>query len=104
MGRVGVGKTTVARQLGVELDWPVFSSDQIRKTLAGIPLTERTATERRGEVYSEQMTEQTYKQLVERGLAAVEIHGGVVLDATFSSRAHREFLYKECENARVGLQ
>lgn len=104
MGRVGVGKTTVARQLGVELDWPVFSSDQIRKTLAGIPLTERTATERRGEVYSEQMTEQTYKQLVERGLAAVEIHGGVVLDATFSSRAHREFLCKECENARVGLQ
>jgi aminoglycoside phosphotransferase family enzyme/predicted kinase len=104
MGRVGAGKTTVARQLGVELDWPVFSSDQIRKTLAGIPLTERTATERRGEVYSEQMTEQTYKQLVEHGLAAVEIHGGVVLDATFSSRAHRELLCKECENARVGFQ
>jgi aminoglycoside phosphotransferase family enzyme/predicted kinase len=104
MGRVGAGKTTVASQLGVELDWPVFSSDQIRKTMAGIPLTERTATDRRGEVYSEQMTEQTYKQLVERGLAAVEICGGVVLDATFSRRTHREFLCKECENARVGFQ
>jgi len=104
MGRVGAGKTTIARQLGVELDWPVFSSDQIRKTMAGIPLTERTATDRRREVYSEQMTEQTYKQLVEHGLAAVEIHGGVVLDATFSSRAHRELLCKECENARVGFQ
>src|SRR5437899_12477014 len=42
-GRVGTGKTSVARQLGTELDWPVLSSDQIRKTLAGIPLTERTA-------------------------------------------------------------
>jgi len=26
------------------------------------------------------------------------------LDATFSSRAHRELLCKECENARVGFQ
>jgi uncharacterized protein len=104
MGCVGTGKTAVARRLGCELDWPVFSSDQIRKTLAGIPLTERTATERRDEVYSEQMTEQTYKQLVARGLAAAQSHGGVVLDATFSSRAHREFLCKECENAHVGFQ
>src|SRR6266487_902017 len=103
-GRVGTGKTSVARQLGSELDWPVLSSDQIRKTLAGIPLTERTATERRGEVYSEQMTEQTYKQLIEHGLTAVESHGGVVLDATFSSRANREFLRKECKNAHVGFQ
>jgi uncharacterized protein len=102
--RVGTGKTSVARQLGSELDWPVLSSDQIRKTLAGIPLTERTATERRGEVYSEQMTEQTYKQLIEHGLTAVESHGGVVLDATFSSRANREFLRKECKNAHVGFQ
>jgi uncharacterized protein len=67
-------------------------------------LTELTATERRDEVYSEQMTEQTYKQLVAHGLAAAQSHGGVVLDATFSSRAHREFLCKECENAHVGFQ
>ena len=103
-GRVGTGKTSVARRLGSELDWPVLSSDQIRKTLAGIPLTKRTATERRCEVYSEQMTEQTYKQLIERGLTAVESHGGVVLDATFSSRANREFLRKKCKNSHVGFQ
>ena len=39
IGRVGTGKTAVAKQLGSELDLPVFSSDEIRKTLAGIPLT-----------------------------------------------------------------
>src|SRR5205823_12397572 len=40
MGRVGTGKTTVARHLGSELDWPVISCDEIRKMLAGITLAE----------------------------------------------------------------
>ncbi len=116
MGRVGTGKTSAARQLGSELDWPVFSSDQIRKTLAGVPLTERTPPELRDEVYSERMSEKTYENLLEQGLAALgccsrgrrprprATQSGVVLDATFSSRAHREFLCKECENAHVGFQ
>src|SRR5438094_3487100 len=39
IGRVGTGKSTIANRLAGELDWPVFSSDQIRKTLAGVPLT-----------------------------------------------------------------
>jgi aminoglycoside phosphotransferase family enzyme/predicted kinase len=104
MGPVGTGKTTVARQLGRELDWPVLSSDHIRKTLAGVPLTERTASEQRDRVYSEQMTEQTYKELLRQGFAALEKQGGVVLDATFSSRTYREFLRQECEKANVQLQ
>src|SRR5213079_716113 len=64
IARVGTDRTVVAKQLGSELDWPVFSSDEIRKTLARIPLTERTAAERREDAYSEQMTEQTYKELL----------------------------------------
>ncbi len=104
MGRVGTGKTTVAKQLASELDCPVFSSDEIRKTLAGLPLTERTAPELRDEVYSEQMTEQTYKKLVEHGLAGLEAHNGVVLDATFSSRANRKLLRNACAQAGVHLR
>src|SRR5881392_1350251 len=104
IGRVGTGKTAVAKQLGNELDLPVFSSDEIRKTLAGIPLTERTAAERRDDVYSEQMTEQTYKELLVKWLTALKTHGGVVLDATFSSQANRELLRQECAKAKVCLQ
>jgi uncharacterized protein len=104
IGRIGTGKTTIARQLGSELDWPVFSSDRIRKTLAGVPLTERTAPELREKVYSEQMTDQTYKELVEQGLAALATCGGVILDATLSSRAKRDYLRDECAKAHVPLQ
>ena len=104
MGPVGTGKTTVARQLGRELDWQVFSSDQIRKTLAGILLAGRTAPKQRNRVYSEQMSEQTYKELLRQGLIALEKQRGVVLDATFSKRTYRELLRQECEKSKVHLQ
>src|SRR4030095_16619862 len=61
MGRVGTGKSTIAKQLASELDWPIFSSDEIRKTLASVPVTEQTAPEMRDKVYSAPMTEKTYK-------------------------------------------
>jgi uncharacterized protein len=104
MGRVGTGKTSVARQLATELDWPVFSSDEIRKTLAGIPLTQRTPRELRDKLYSEQMTQETYKNLVEDGLGELTAHDGVILDATFSSRTNRDFLREQCAKANVRLQ
>jgi aminoglycoside phosphotransferase family enzyme/predicted kinase len=104
MGRVGTGKTSVARQLGNELDWPVFSSDEIRKALAGIPLTERTQQERRGEVYSLQMTQRTYGKLVEDGLGALKKYSGVILDATFATRALRRSLCEECKKANFRLR
>jgi aminoglycoside phosphotransferase family enzyme/predicted kinase len=104
MGRIGTGKTTVARQLASELDWPVFSSDQLRKTLSGVPLTLRTAPELRVKVYSEQMTKETYQNLLKNGLDAVPNHGGVILDATFSSRTYRDLLRDESAKARVPFQ
>ncbi len=104
MGRVGTGKSTVARGLGNELNWPVFSSDQIRKTLAGVPLTKRTPAKKRAEVYSRQMTAQTYKELLARGLLAAKTHGGAIVDATFSSAANRESFRQKCEKAHVRFQ
>jgi aminoglycoside phosphotransferase family enzyme/predicted kinase len=104
MGRIATGKTSVARELGQELGWPVISSDEIRKTLAGIPLTQRTPQERRDEVYSHQMTKRTYQKLLDNGLAALTTHAGVIFDATFSTRALRQFLCKRCAEANVRLQ
>jgi aminoglycoside phosphotransferase family enzyme/predicted kinase len=115
MGRVGTGKSTIAKRLASELDWPVFSSDETRKTLAGIPLTARTPQDDRNKIYSSRMTQRTYSKLVGDGLAAVgcsrgrrarplQPHNGVILDATFSTRALREFLRDECKKANARFQ
>src|SRR5262249_50369565 len=104
MGRVGVGKTTVAKQLARELDWPVFSSDEIRKTLAGVPLAQRTPPELRDKIYSSQMTQRTYRKLVEDGRGALKKNRGVILDATFSTRALGKFFSDECKRANVRFQ
>jgi uncharacterized protein len=104
MGGIGTGKTTIAKQLAGELDWPVFSSDEIRKTLAGIPLTQRTPSELRDKIYSARMTQQTYSRLLEDGLAALKKNRGVILDATFSTGALREFLRDACQKANVRFQ
>jgi aminoglycoside phosphotransferase family enzyme/predicted kinase len=115
MGRVGTGKSTIAKRLASELDWPVFSSDEIRKTLAGVPLIQRTPSELRNKIYSQQMTRRTYKTLAKDGLAAIgysrgrrprqiQSNNGVILDATFSTRALRKFLRDECRKANVPSQ
>jgi aminoglycoside phosphotransferase family enzyme/predicted kinase len=104
MGRVATGKSSVAKELGNELQWPVFSSDQIRKTLAGIPLKNRTAPELRAKLYSREMTEASYKKLLDEGFAALTPHSGVILDATFSRRENRQLLRGQCAKEGVRLQ
>ena len=115
MGRVGTGKSTIAKRLAGELDWPVFSSDEIRKTLAGVPLTQRSSPELRNKIYLPQMTRRTYRKLIKNGLAAIgcsrgrrprplQSHNGVILDATFSTRALRKFLRDECKKANMPFQ
>ena len=104
MGPVASGKSTIARELASELGWPVFSSDRTRKILANIPLTERTDATDRARVYSEKMTTLTYERLLVGSIAALTQEGGVVLEATFSRRVHRELLMRECAKANASLQ
>src|SRR5437764_513430 len=114
MGGVGTGKSTIAKRLASELNWPVLSSDEIRKRLAGVSLTQRTPPELRVKIYSAQMTQHTYKKLIKDGLAVIGCSRdrrsrpltrvGVVLDATFSTRALREFLRDQCKKASVRFQ
>lgn len=104
MGRVGTGKSTISARLAQELGWPFYSSDQIRKTLAGLPVSERTPQEQRGRVYSEEMTERTYGELFRQGFEGAAKSGAAVVDATFSQRKHRDLLVNQCRSAAIKVQ
>jgi aminoglycoside phosphotransferase family enzyme/predicted kinase len=94
MGRIASGKSTLARALGVELGWDVYSSDHLRKKMAGFPLFERRSSEAREHLYSAAMTKRTYDHLLTSAQGEVQKGHGVILDATFSRREHRDLLAK----------
>lgn len=86
MGRIASGKSTLAQHLGGELGWPVFSSDEQRKSLAGVPKYQRVSPAARQRLYSERMSSRTYRALLRNALAVVRSGSGVIVDATFSRR------------------
>lgn len=92
MGRIGTGKSTLAKLLATRLNIEQYSSDEIRKSLAGLPLTERTASARRKSLYSGEMSEKTYNKLFEKALEPVSRGNAVIIDATFSNQKLRQTL------------
>ena len=101
MGRVGTGKSTLAGHLGRRLGIEHYSSDRIRKSLAGLPLTERPSGERRRELYSTSMSEKTYGVLLDRFERHRDKGESCILDATFSNRRGREELREKLESSQV---
>jgi uncharacterized protein len=92
MGPIASGKSTLAQALAAELGWPVFSSDRVRKEMAGLPLYERSSEAARSRLYSSEMTQKTYEKLLSAAVEQVKQRRSVILDATFAQRAHREQL------------
>ncbi|WP_340103938.1 bifunctional aminoglycoside phosphotransferase/ATP-binding protein [Rhodohalobacter sp. 8-1] len=98
MGRIGTGKSTLATHLGDTLDVDVFSSDQIRKEMAGLPLNERPDSETRKKLYSAEMSRKTYQKLTDHAIQSIQSGRSAILDATFSQRSGRRDLIEELES------
>ncbi len=92
MGRVGTGKSTVARYLADTLGWTVYSSDRLRKEQAGVEPFVRGSEQERASLYSAARSRETYEALTAHALDALDEGHGVILDATYSKRADREAL------------
>jgi aminoglycoside phosphotransferase family enzyme/predicted kinase len=101
MGRVASGKSTLARSLSEELGWKFFSSDRIRKELAGVSLYVRGDELERQRLYSERMSDNTYETLRQHAKEQLEQARGVILDATFGSRHRRDDLRRLLEGLGV---
>lgn len=83
-GLPGSGKSSVARALAAVGSWPVFSSDLIRKELAGIAPTDPLPTE----CYAPGFSRRTYDELRFRAVAGRA--PVTILDANFRERAERD--------------
>src|SRR5262249_26079836 len=77
----------------------VFSSDKIRKELAGMPRYERGDAATRARLYSEEMTWRTYQEMLNRAVATASMDGAAVVDATFGRRIQRDLL-RQATNLR----
>ena len=84
-GLSGSGKTTLAHELESRSGAPVFSSDPVRKSLAGLDPSERA----RPEHYEEAFNRRTYEELARLARRELDAGRSAIVDATFRHSADR---------------
>lgn len=99
MGPPGSGKSTVVQGLAGRLGWTSISSDQVRKSSAGVLLHSRTKAATRRRLYSEARTRATYQTLRNSAVSAVSRGESILLDATFGDPSQRAALLRLCKKA-----
>lgn len=85
-GLSGSGKSTVAAALAERTGFVHVNSDRVRKQLAGLAPTGRGGPE----LYAPERSAATYQAMYDAAAAALATGRGVILDATFQRRAHRD--------------
>jgi uncharacterized protein len=89
MGLIASGKSTVANGIAAALGLDLFSSDRVRKELAGVtPESSQQAAYGAG-LYSAATTQQTYDALADLARQALSRGDSVLLDASFAKQAER---------------
>ncbi len=101
MGLSGTGKTFLANKFLSKYPACYLSSDIERKKLIGISPEEHRFEEFEKGIYSPEVTEKTYKRLIERTLEEISFGRDVVLDATFREERYREELIKALKPLKI---
>ncbi|WP_314519357.1 AAA family ATPase [Xanthocytophaga agilis] len=89
-GRIGTGKSTIARQVALLLGYEYINSDVVRKQTVGLPLLQRPHTNDGEKLYSQSSTENVYQALQQNTLLHIANQTGIVVDATFGQQKHRQ--------------
>jgi aminoglycoside phosphotransferase family enzyme/predicted kinase len=88
-GFSGSGKSTVASELSFQLGLEQYSSDLVRKELAGISPTERRSGDYLDGIYGHEFTRKTYDRLRELAEDALTAGRSAIVDATFRNVRER---------------
>ncbi len=89
-GLIASGKTTLARDLRDRLGWPTIHSDQVRKSLAGIPATQRVTVPFGIGLYAPEMSGRTYDEMFRLAAEYLRTGTDVILDGSFMRAADRQ--------------
>lgn len=89
-GLPGTGKSALATGLADSKGWVLERSDVVRKELAGLPPTSRQEAPYGEGLYSEEMTDATYAELLRRAGAALRRGESVVIDASWTADRRRK--------------
>lgn len=99
-GLSGSGKSTAARYLARRTGAIHIRSDAVRKHLGGIPLNESGGQD----LYSDEMTAQTYGRLLELGIILADRGWDVILDAKFDRQNWRTDAINQAQSHGLPLQ
>jgi uncharacterized protein len=88
-GSPGTGKTTLAGALSARTGAVVLSSDEVRKELLGVPLTDHTGAALDQGMYGPEASARTYDELLRRAEELLGLGWSVVLDASWSTAQAR---------------
>jgi hypothetical protein len=99
-GLSGSGKSTAARYFARRTGAIHIRSDAVRKHLGGIPLNERGGQD----LYSDEMTAQTYDRLLELAIILADRGWDVILDAKFDRQNLRTDAIDRAQSHGLPLQ
>ena len=100
-GVVGSGKSTVARALAARIGGIVVRTDAVRKHVAGVPLTARSASGLDAGIYTPEMGERTYAEAFRIAGELLAAGWSVVIDGAFSTAAKRGRARRLARQARA---
>jgi uncharacterized protein len=89
-GGPGTGKSTLCHDLAEQRGWMFLSSDEVRKHMAGLSFTFRATSGFNRGIYSPEVTERTYRELLDRASRLLRMGESVVLDGTWSNASVRQ--------------
>ena len=89
MGKMGTGKSYLARRLSQALGWPRVASDVVRKQRAGLRSGQASRDAWGQGLYGRATTDDTYQALCRRAASRLAMGASIIVDASFGSEARR---------------